>query len=574
MRVRDRDMEIDIGDDTDEETARAIATAVSEHLGRSVEVVGTDGERVADAGEADWDEAGAVVTDREERLRGEVETIMTGGPERGHEKIEDLGKVFVRDRLDMVFGQIEYEDGTFARHTDDDRLAADGLLTGVGTIDGRRVAFTANDYTVKAGSLGMDGVEKVIRIEERAMEMEIPMLRLIDSTGARLNADERDPGDTHMDRYHGGKMFYNQCRLSGQVPQIGVLYGPDIAGSAYTPVFCDYLIMVEDIAGMAIASPRIVEAMTGESVDMQDLGGPDVHATQSGSADLVVPDEETAAEKARDLLGYLPQNYAEKPPERTSTPPLKNPKGLDSVIPEAPNKAYDVHETIDRLVDRESFFELMPRFAPELVTGLARIDGRPVGIVANQPDHISGAIFPDSADKGAGFVWTCDAYNIPLVYLCDTPGFMIGSQVEREGVLRKGRKFIYATSNAQVPKFCVITRKAYGAGIYAMCGPAFGSDGTLALPSAEISVMGPDAAVHALFGDQIADMEGEAREQFIESAKEQFEEYVDIEAQASNMEIDELVPAGDLREQLEARLAAFATKRRNERPRHHGTVLF
>lgn len=566
-------MEIDIGDDTEEDVARAIATAVAEHLGRSVEIVDDNGDSVAEAGETDWDAAGAVVTEREERLREEIEGIVSGGPERGHEKIEALGKAFVRDRLDLIFDTIEYEDGTFARRTGDE-LPADGLLTGIATIDGRTVAFTANDYTVKAGSLGQMGVEKVIRIEERAMEMGVPMVRLIDSTGARLNAAEREPGDTHMGRYHGGKMFYNQCRLSGRVPQIGVLYGPDIAGSAYTPVFCDYLVMVDDISGMAIASPRIVEAMTGESVDMEGLGGPDVHATQSGSADLVAPDEETAAETARDLLSYLPQNYAEQPPTRDPVPPAKNPKGLDAVLPEQPNRAYDVHETIDRLVDRGSFLELMPRFAPEIVTGLARIDGRPVGIVANQPDHVSGAIFPDSADKAAGFVWTCDAYNVPLIYLCDTPGFMIGSAVEREGVLRKGRKFIYATSNAQVPKFCVILRKAYGAGIYAMCGPSFGPDATLALPSAEIAVMGPDAAVHALFGDQIEEMEGEAREQFIESAKDEYRNYIDITEQASKMQVDELLPAGDLRSQLAARLGAFDTKERDERPQHHGTVLF
>jgi acetyl-CoA carboxylase carboxyltransferase component len=567
-------MEISVEGGADEETARAIATAVAEHLGRSVEIVDGDGESVTEAGEADWDDAGAVLTDREERLREEIAAILSGGPERGFEKIEDLGKVFVRDRLDMIFDAIEYEDGTFARHGDDDELPADGLLTGVGTIDSRKVAFTANDYTVKAGSLGQMGVEKVLRIQERAMDMGIPMLRLVDSTGARLNAEEREPGDTHMDRYRGGRMFYNQCLLSGQVPQIGVLYGPDIAGSAYTPVFCDFLIMVEDIAGMAIASPRIVEAMTGESVDMQGLGGPEVHATQSGSADLVVPDEETAATKARQLLSYLPSSHEADPPTHEPAPPAKNPKGLDAVIPEEPNRAYDVHETIDRLVDRDSFFEVKPRFAPEMVTGLARIDGHPVGVVANQPDHISGAIFPDSADKAAGFVWTCDAYDIPLVYLCDTPGFMIGSQVEREGVLRKGRKFIYATSNAQVPKFCVITRKAYGAGIYGMCGPSFGSDATLALPSAEISVMGPDAAVHALFGGQLAEMEGETREQFVESAKEQFDEYIDIRKQAGTMQVDELLPAGDLREQLVRRLGAFRNKRRDDQPRHHGTVLF
>ena len=565
-------MEIKIDNDTDEEIAQAIATAVSEHLGRGVELVGDDG-TLAEAGE-NWSEEGAVVTEREEAIREDIESIMSGGPERGFDKIEDLGKVFVRDRLDMIFDDIAYEDGTFARHGDDDELPADGLITGIGTIDGRKVAFTANDYTVKAGSLGQMGVEKVIRIQERALDLGIPMLRLVDSTGARLNAEEREPGDTHMDRYRGGKMFYNQCRMSGEIPQIGVLYGPDVAGSAYTPVFCDYLIMVEDIAGMAIASPRIVEAMTGEKTDMQQLGGPQVHAQHSGSADLVVPDEETAAEKARDVLRLLPQNYTESPPEERAKPPKKNPYSLDDIIPEEPNKAYDVMEVIDRVVDRDSFIEMKPDFAPELVTGLGRIDGQVVGIVANQPDHISGAIFPDSADKGAGFVWTCDAYNIPLVYLCDTPGFMIGSQVEKEGVLRRGRKFIYATSNAQVPKFCVITRKAYGAGIYAMAGPSFGPDATLALPSAEISVMGPDAAVHALFGGQIEDMDGETKDAFIESAKQEFDKYIDIKKQAGKMQVDELVPAGDLREQLEVRLDTYKTKQRDDRPRHHGTVFF
>jgi acetyl-CoA carboxylase carboxyltransferase component len=566
-------MEIHIDDETDAEIAQAIATAVAEHLGTTVELKARDGSDLARAGE-DWDEEGAVVTEREERLREEIEAILSGGPERGFEKIESLGKLFVRDRLDLVFDEITYEDGTFARYGDDSELPADGLLTGVGLIDGRKVAFTANDYTVKAGSLGGMGVEKVIRIQERAMDLGIPMLRLVDSTGARLDAEERDPGDTHMDRYRGGKMFYNQCVMSGRVPQIGVLYGPDVAGSAYTPVFCDFLLMVEDIAGMAIASPRIVKAMTGEDVDMESLGGPEVHARHSGSADLVVPDEETAAEKVRELVRLLPQNYTESPPSAPARPPAKNPKGLDAVIPETPNRAYDVHDAIERLVDRDSWFELKPRYAPELVTGLGRIDGEVVGVIANQPDHVSGAIFPDSADKGAGFVWTCDAYNVPLVYLCDTPGFMIGSQVEREGVLRRGRKFIYATSNAQVPKFCVITRKAYGAGIYAMAGPSFGPDATLALPSAEISVMGPEAAVHALFGGQLEDMDPEGREAFVESAKEQFEEYVDIREQASTMQVDELLPAGDLREQLVARLDTFRGKGREDRPRHHGTVFF
>ena len=566
-------MKIEIGGEPDAETARAIVTALSQHLDEPVELVTGSGTRIGPPDDGpDWDEA--VVTDREARLREDIEEILTGGPERGHDKIAELGKLFVRDRLDRIFDEIDYEDGTFARYGDSGELPADGMITGVGTINGRTVFFAANDYTVKAGSLGQMGVEKEIRLAERAVEAGVPILRLIDSTGARLSLDERDEGDTHMDRYRGGRMFYNQCIHSGQVPQIGVLYGPDIAGSAYTPVFCDYLIMVEEISGMAIASPRIVEAVTGESITMQELGGPEVHATESGSADLVVPDEETAASTVRDLLGYLPQSHDSELPSRPPSPPSLNPKGLDQIIPDEPNEGYDVHRVIDRLVDAESWFELKPSFAPELVTGLARIDGRPVGIVANQPAHNSGAIFPDSAEKGAGFVWTCDAFGIPLVYLCDTPGFMVGSAVEREGILQKGRKFIYATSNAQVPKFCVITRKAYGAGIYAMAGPSFGPDATLALPSAEIAVMGPEAAVNALFADQIEDMDAEDREAFVESMQDEYDRFIDIRKQAATMQVDELLPAGDLRDQLIERLHAFRDKRRTTRDRYHGTVLF
>jgi len=562
-------VKIDISGRADEETARAIAAALSQHLDEPVELVTSDGE-VSDR--PDWEEA--VITDREERLREDVREILEGGPERGHEKIAELGKLFVRERLDLIFDEIAYEDGTFARH-DDGELPADGMVTGVGRINGRTVCFAANDYTVKAGSLGQMGVEKEIRIAERAARMGVPILRLIDSTGARLNLSEREEGDSHADRYRGGKMFFNQCVHSGQVPQIGVLYGPDIAGSAYTPVFCDYLIMVEEIAGMAIASPRVVEAVTGEQVTMQELGGPDVHAAHSGSADLVVPDEETAAEEVRDLLSYLPQNYEADLPVREPEPPALNPKGLDAVIPGESNAGYDVSAVIDRIVDADSFFEVKPRFAPELVTGFGRIDGRPVGIVANQPAAKSGAIFPDSAEKGAGFVWGCDAFGIPLVYLCDTPGFMVGSQVEKAGVLQKGRKFIYATSNAQVPKICVLTRKAYGAGIYAMCGPSFEPDATLALPSAELAVMGPEAAVNALFADQLADMDDEEqREQFKEGMLSEYEKFIDVRKQAARMQVDELLPAGDLREQLVERLRALRTKRREERPRHHGTVLF
>lgn len=568
-------MKIHLESDVDEEVARVLVTAVSQHLGSPVEVLGPEGTILASAGrKEDWSDEGVVMTEREEELRDDIKEILEGGPERGHEKIDDLGKYFVRERLDMIFDEIEFEDGTFARYSDGD-LPADGVVTGVGLINGRKVFFTANDYTVKAGSLGQIGVEKILRIQERAMRVGAPVVRLIDSTGARLSPDEREPGDTHADRYRGGKMFYNQCRMSGKVPQIGVLYGPDIAGSAYTPVFCDFLIMVEGIGSMAIASARIVREMIGEDVTMQELGGAEVHSRHSGSCDIVVPDEEAAAEKLRTILSYLPQNFQENPPKRAGEQPELNPSGLDAVIPEESQKAYDVNEVIKRIVDQDSWQEVKPEYGSEIVTGLARIGGRPVGVVANQPEVNGGAIFPRSADKASGFVWTCDAYNIPLIYLCDTPGFMVGSKVEKEGVLRKGRKFIYATSNAEVPKFCVITRKAYGAGIYAMAGPSFGPDEVIALPSAEIAVMGPDAAVRALFARQIEEMEDEeAKEAFIESAKEEYGKYIDIRKQASKMQVDELLPASDLREELVRRLGVFGSKERNDIDRHHGTVLF
>lgn len=563
-------MNIRIDDTPDEEAARAIASALSTHLDRPVDLV-VDEEPVASAGNGNFEDP--VVTDRERALRDDIESILSGGPERGHDKIDELGKLFVRDRLDRIFDEIRYEDGTFAR-ADDDELPADGMITGVGTINGRTVFFSANDYTVKAGSLGQMGVEKEIRMAERAVEAGAPILRLIDSSGARLNLDDRDPGDTHMDRYTGGKMFYNQCIHSGQVPQIGVLYGPDIAGSAYIPVFCDYLVMVEEISSMAIASPGVVEAVTGEQTTMQELGGPEVHTRETGSADRVAADEAEAASMVRDLFGYIPQTHNGELPTHTPDAPAKNPKELDRIFPDDPDEPYDVHEVIDHLVDEDSWFEIKPQFAPELVTGFGHIEGRPVGFVANQPAQKSGAIFPDSAEKGAGFVWTCDAYGIPLVYLCDTPGFMVGSAVERQGILQKGRKFIYATSNAQVPKICTITRKAYGAGIYAMAGPSFDPDATLALPSAEISVMGPDAAVNALFGDQMREMDEQSREQFEEMMLEEYESYIDIRAQAAQMAVDELLPAGDLRGQLAGRLKTLVNKRRTVRDRHHGTVLF
>ncbi|MFB6074163.1 MAG: acyl-CoA carboxylase subunit beta, partial [Haloarculaceae archaeon] len=324
----------------------------------------------------------------------------------------------------------------------------------------------------------------------------------------------------------------------------------------------------------AIASPRMVEMVTGEEIDLQDLGGPEVHARHSGSADLVAEDEDHARELVARLLSYLPDNCEADPPRTDGRAPAADPAGLDAVIPGRPNEGYDVREAIDRVVDADSFFELKREYGREIVTGFARLDGRPVGLVASQPAHRAGAIFPEAAEKAAEFVWTCDAYGVPLVYLCDTPGFMAGSQVEKEGILEAGKKLIYATSSATVPKQCVILRKAYGAGIYAMGGPAFGPQATLGLPSAEIAIMGPEAAVNAVYANELADIDDEDRRVEREAElREAFREQIDVHRSASEVVIDEIVPPSELRTELIARLRVYESVESDRPEKKHGTVL-
>jgi acetyl-CoA carboxylase carboxyltransferase component len=362
--------------------------------------------------------------------------------------------------------------------------------------------------------------------------------------------------------------------LSGRVPQICVLYGPCIAGAAYTPVFADFTIMVRDMSAMAIASPRMVKMVTGEDISMEDLGGPDVHAKHSGSADLVAEDEEHARELVAQLISYLPENSDEDPPKTEGKAPSLSPEGIDGVIPQEPNRGYDMENVIRRVTDAGSWFELQPEFGKEILTGFARIDGRPVGIVANQPAQRAGAIFPDAAEKAAGFIWTCDAYNIPLLYLADTPGFMAGSGVEKDAILEKGRDMIYATSSATVPKQCVVVRKAYGAGIYAMSGPAYDPESTIALPSGEIAIMGPEAAINAVYARKLSEIDDEEeRQQTEQELREEYREDIDVHRMASEVVIDEIVPPSTLREELTNRFAFYEGIEKDLPDKKHGTVL-
>ncbi|MDS0277123.1 acyl-CoA carboxylase subunit beta [Halomicroarcula sp. S1AR25-4] len=590
-------MKVRIAADASRDEASAIAAAVAEHVGERVEVYVGDSDDptfVESVAEADTDDAGtddsgdadeASPTEREERLREEIADIERGGPEKYRERLAEQGKLFVRDRLELWFGEdgLDFEDGRFANfdawhadspeveeYDDGTRLPADGMLTGAATLDGRRVHVAANDFTVKAGSVAERGVEKFLRLQQRALKTGRPALYLVDSSGGRIDQQR----GFFANREGIGKFYYNHSILSGAVPQICVLYGPCIAGAAYTPVFSDFTVMVRGMSALAIASPRMVEMVTGEDIDLETLGGPDVHARHSGSADLVADDEEHARELVADLVTYLPDNAEQKPPSAETVAPAKSPEGLDGVVPTEPNKGYDMHRVIERVVDGDSFFELQPEYGREVLTGFARIDGRSVGIVANQPAQRAGAIFPDSARKAAEFVWKCDAYNVPLLYLCDTPGFMAGSGVEKEGILEAGKKMIYATSSATVPKQCVVVRKAYGAGIYAMSGPAYDPEATLALPSGEIAIMGPEAAINAVYANKLDAIDDpEKRAERERELREEYREDIDVHRMASEVVIDEIVPPSDLRAELAARFEMYETVEKDRPEKKHGTVL-
>ena len=574
-------MRVHIGADATDEEASAIAAALADHLERPVEVFVGEAEdpaavaspdEDARAGPAPEPDPSLEPTEREAALREEIADIERGGPPEYRERLAGEGKLFVRDRLELFFGEggLDFEDGRFANVEADERLPADGLLTGAGTFEGRRVHVMANDYTVKAGSMAGRGVEKFLRLQERAMKTGRPVLYLMDSSGGRI--DEQTGFFAHREGI--GRYYYNHSMLSGRVPQICVLYGPCIAGAAYTPVFADFTIMVEGMSAMAIASPRMVEMVTGESISLEDLGGPAVHSRESGSADLVADDERHARELVARLLSFLPDNADGRPPSRPASPPERSPAELDAVVPAEPNRAYDMWDVIDRLVDRGSALELGAEYGTEIVTALARIDGRAIGVVASQPARRAGAIFPESARKAASFVWTCDAFNVPLLYLCDTPGFMVGAQVERAGILEAGKRMIYATSAATVPKQCVIVRKAYGAGIYAMSGPAYDPESTIALPSGEIAIMGPEAAVNAVHARKLAAIDDDAERDRVEAElREGFREDIGVRHLASEVVIDEVVPPGDLRDELVERFAFYESVEKDRPDRKHGTVF-
>jgi acetyl-CoA carboxylase carboxyltransferase component len=487
---------------------------------------------------------------------------LAGGPERHREKALEQGKLPVRERVGSLLDEGSFAEEALLANWQEDGLGADGVVTGVGTVDGRPVALMANDPTVKAGSWGPKTVEKILRIQERAMSLSIPMVYLVDSAGARITEQvQMFPG-----RRGAGRIFHNQVKLSGVVPQVCVLFGPSAAGGAYIPAFCDLVIMREGNASMYLGSPRMAEMVIGEKVTLEEMGGARMHTGVSGCGHQLVGSDEEGIAMARRYLSYLPGNWRQDPPAGKPAPPLPAAAGdaIAELIPADENKPFDMKSLIAGLVDEGSLLEIHPRWAKELIVGFARLEGRAIGIVANQPKHKGGVLFSDSADKAARFIWNCNAFNVPLLFLADVPGFMIGTQVEREGIIRHGAKMISAVSEATVPKISVVVRKAYGAGLYAMAGPAFDPDCCIALSSASIAVMGPQAAINAVYFNQLQAIEDdEQRARRTEELRSEYAEDIDILHLASELVIDAVIEPGALRGELILRFAHAASKARD-----------
>jgi acetyl-CoA carboxylase carboxyltransferase component len=493
--------------------------------------------------------------------------ITAGGAPRYHEANAAKGKMFARERIAHLVDVGSFvEDGQFANALADG-LPADGVITGVATVNGRPVALMANDSTVKAGSWGARTVEKIIRIIERAYTTGVPMIYLVDSAGARIT----DQVELFPGRRGAGKIFHTQVRASGSIPQVCALFGPSAAGGAYIPAFCDLVAMVDGNASMYLGSDRMVEMVTGEKTTLEEMGGAKMHTTVSGVGHLLVATEDQALAAVARFLEYLPDNWTQPAPAAEPRPAGKG--NLRTLVPESERQAFDMRRYLTALADEGSVFEIHPGWARELTVALGRIDGRAVGFVANNSLHRGGVLFVDSADKATHFIQLCDAFNIPLVFLADVPGFMVGAAVERQGIIRHGAKMITAVSEATVPKICVVVRKAYGAGLYAMAGPGFEPDATLALPTAKIAVMGAEAAVNAVYANKIAAIgDPVERDAYVRRLREEYEADIDIVHLAAELVVDALVEPEDLRSELARRLAAAASKDRSFSRRRHGVT--
>ena len=516
----------------------------------------------------DWKPLVADLQERRSKAYG------MGGPER-IERQRSLGKWPVRERIDTLLDPgtfIEY--GLLADSMDaalqqsKGYLAADGMVAGIGEIDGRRVAVMAYDFTIMAGSMGGVGEHKTARMRELAERQRIPMVWLLDSAGARI---QQSSGSTFAS---AGALFREQVTLSGVVPQVAAMLGHCAAGTAYIPALADFIPMVKGTSSMALAGRHLVKAATKEDVTEEEMGGSAVHTKVSGVADLEVADDAECLAVVRQYLSFFPSNNTEPAPVRATNDPVdRRCEELYDIVPTAPRRAYDMYKVIQSIADDGEYFPMKPEWAKNVITAFARIGGQPVGIVASQPKVLGGTLDVNSADKSARFVWLCDAFGIPLVFLQDVPGFTVGSAVEKQGIIRHGAKMLFAVSEATVPKVTVVLRKAYGAGYFVMNGTAYEADYIVAWPTAEIAVMGPDGMVNIIMRKELdAFPEGKERDEARIKMAEALRKNIDPYIAAGHAQVDDIIDPADTRFAIWKGLQVSRTKQVQRPWRKHGVI--
>jgi len=507
-----------------------------------------------------------------EQLHERREKAKLGGGEEKIAKQHERGKLTARERIDLLVDEGSFvEMGIhgrphFAQRAMEGKEApADGVITGWGDVDGRPCCIAAYDFTVMAGSMGMTGELKVTRLREMALSKRMPFIWLLDSAGARIQ-------EASGSLFAGsGHLFREEVEMSGVIPMVAAMMGPCAAGTAYIPALADFVPMVSGQGAMALAGPHLTKAVTGEDISMEELGGAKVHCRKSGVGDLEVKDDEECVAAIKAYLSFFPANCEEKPPLGEAADPVdRRSEKLMEIVPDSSRQPYDMYDVIAEIVDDGEYFDIKPKFAKTLITCFARFGGQPTGIVANQPKHLAGILDNDSADKAARFINLCDAFNIPLLFLQDVPGFMVGAKVEHAGIIRHGAKMLYAVSRATVPKVTVVVRKAYGAGYYVMCGKAYEPDLIVAWPGAEISVMGAEGAVNIIGRSMIEAAEDPeaTREAMLNAVREQIDPYI----AAGNAVIDDVIDPRETRPVVVEALR-MARNKHVEKPRkRHGVM--
>ncbi|TCN44147.1 propionyl-CoA carboxylase beta chain [Kribbella orskensis] len=514
------------------------------------------------------------IADLEHRL----DEAVHAGSERAVEKQHARGKKTARERIAMLLDEGSFSElDEFARHRstafglDANRPYGDGVVTGFGTIDGRQVCVFAQDFTVFGGSLGEVFGEKIVKVMDLAMKIGCPLIGINDSGGARIQE-----GVVSLGLY--GEIFRRNVRASGVIPQISLIMGPCAGGAVYSPAVTDFTVMVDESSYMFITGPDVIKTVTGEDVTQEELGGARTHNTKSGNAHYLGSDEEDAIDWVKSLVSHLPQNNLEDPPafdEPADLKPSETDLALDALIPDSPNQPYDMHTVIEAVVDDAEFLEVQALFAPNLIVGFGRVEGRPVGVVANQPMQLAGTLDIDASEKAARFVRTCDAFNVPILTFVDVPGFLPGTDQEWNGIIRRGAKLIYAYAEATVPMITVITRKAYGGAYDVMGSKHLGADMNIAWPTAQIAVMGAQGAVNILHRRELA-AATEAGDDTEATRQQLITEYEDTLANpyiaAERGYIDAVIMPSETRAEIIRALRLLRTKRDTLPPKKHGNI--